>query len=86
MKNNYNTTISLRCNTCGGTDFNFNDDKTYVKCESCSREYLGGYNELVKLNQNNINREVNNIAQEVKKDLIKDMQNAFKGSKYIKIK
>jgi len=85
MKNNYNSTISLRCITCGGAGFDFNNDKTYVKCETCGREYLGGYDELVKFNEANIQREVNKKAEEIKKDFVKDLQKAFNGSKYFKI-
>ena len=41
----------LRCITCAGEDFEFNEDKSYVKCTTCGREYLGGYDELLQYNQ-----------------------------------
>ena len=39
MKQQY--TGKLRCITCGDTEsFEFNDDKSYIKCVKCGREYL----------------------------------------------
>lgn len=89
MKENYNKSVQLRCSTCGGEDFNFNEDKSYIKCNLCNREYLGGYDELVEYNQENINENVQAMENEVRDDLQKlsDMfKNTFKGSKYIKFK
>lgn len=86
MKNNYNTTISLLCATCGGSDFDFNEDKTYVKCTKCNREYLGGYDELVSFNQRIIKKEIDIKAEEIRNDLMKDIHNAFKGNKNFRIK
>ena len=46
LKDNYE--IRLRCATCGCEDqFEFNDDKSYIKCTFCNREYFGGIEELV---------------------------------------
>ena len=42
----------LRCATCGSdSHFETNDEKTYIKCTMCNREYLGGYDELLELNK-----------------------------------
>ena len=91
MKKDYNKNIRLRCVVCGSdSDFESNEDKTYIKCTKCNREYLGGYDELVKLNQALIDEEVEATKQEVKEDLEKEihemLKKAFKGNKYIKIK
>lgn len=90
MKDNYQKSIQLRCATCGGESFNFNEDKSYVKCNLCNREYLGGYNELVEFNQENINENVESMKSEVRDDLHKELsdmfKNAFKGNKNIKFK
>jgi len=90
MKDNYKKDIQLRCATCGGEDFNFNEDKSYIKCNLCNREYYGGYDELVEFNQENIKEVVEDMKSEVQKDLQKEfsdiLKNAFKGSKYVKIK
>jgi len=90
MKDNYQKSIQLRCATCGGEDFNFNEDKSYVKCNLCYREYFGGYDELVEFNQENINEGIEDMKNEVQEDLPKELsdmfKNAFKGYKYIKFK
>ena len=91
MKDNYDRKIPLRCATCGScSDFEFDDDKSYVKCTKCNREYYGGYDELVELNQALIQEEIDAMKAEVKQDVEKDLHDAFKkalkGHKYIKFK
>ena len=91
MKDSYNRQIPLRCATCGSSsDFEFNEDKSYVKCTKCNREYFGGYDELVELNQANIQEELNAMKAEVKQDaekyLHESLKKAFKGNKFIKFK
>jgi len=90
MKESYNKTIKLRCITCGDTDFEFNDDKSWIKCNRCGKEYPEGYDELVKLNQELINQELDKSKEEILKDTQKDitdmLKEAFKGNKNIKFK
>ncbi len=90
MKKSYDKTVRLRCVSCGDTNFEFNDEKTWVKCTRCNREYQGGYDELLALNQGTINTELEETATELKKDLQKEMHNmlkeVFKNNKNIKIK
>ena len=91
MKDSYNKSIQLRCIVCGSADaFEYNEDKSYVKCKKCDKEYLGGYDELVEYNQAYIQNEIGDLRQKVKNDLKKDIHdifmNAFKGSKNIKFK
>lgn len=90
MKDNYNKSISLRCDTCGDTSFEFNKNKSWVKCKRCEREYHGGYDELVNLNQGDIDEQLNEIKKKVTHDLKQDfdkmLKDAFKGSKNIKLK
>jgi hypothetical protein len=56
----------------------------------CNKEFPGGYDELVELNQANIDAAVEDKKAEIQKDLAKELNDrlkkAFKGSKYIKIK
>jgi hypothetical protein len=91
MKENYNTSIELRCIVCGMDDcFEHNEDKSHIKCTNCGKEYIGGYDELVECNQQEIDSVIESkkdeIATDLKKD-IKDMfKNTFKGNKFIKIK
>ena len=39
MKNNYSKSIALKCITCGGENFEVNEDESYIKCNLCDREY-----------------------------------------------
>jgi hypothetical protein len=90
MNENYNQSIGLKCLTCGDNNFTFNDDKSWVKCNRCNREYQGGYNEIVELNQPEINSEIqemkNVFINNAKIELNKIMKNTFKGNKNIKSK
>lgn len=79
MKSDYNKSIRLRCVVCGSdSDFEHNEDNSYVKCTRCNKEYLGGYDELVELNQEYIAEELDNIKAEVAKDLEKELSNSIK--------
>jgi hypothetical protein len=91
MKKNYSKSIQLRCVVCGSADdFEFSEDKTYIKCRKCNREYPGGYNELVKLNKGHIDEEIEQvkaeIGREVKKELSEMLKTAFKGNKHFKVR
>jgi len=90
MKDSYNKSIQLRCIVCGDSDFEMNEDKTWIKCNRCGKEYPGGYDELVELNQGNINSEFekmkNELATDAKKEITDMFKNAFKGNKNIKFK
>ncbi len=90
MKDSYNKNIQLQCTACGDSQFEFNDDKSWVKCVRCGKEYLGGYDELVELNQNVIIQELDEAKKEILKDAQKDInemfRNSFKGSKNFKFK
>lgn len=91
MKKNYSRSISLRCVVCGSADhFEYNDDKTYVKCTLCNREYLGGQEELQEMNEAMIAEEVESLKKEVSEDLKKGfretLKKEFRGSKSFTLK
>ena len=91
MKKDYSKSIQLRCVVCGSdSDFKSNEDKTYIKCTKCNREYLGGYDELVELNKGLIDEEIERTKEEVVNDLQNEiasmLKKSFKGNKYFKIK
>lgn len=91
MKESYNVSIRLRCIVCGSdSDFECNEDKSYIKCKKCNREYHGGYDELVELNESLISEEIEAtkqvIANDAKEEILKSLKTAFRGNKYIKIK
>ena len=58
------------------------------KCISCEREFAK--DELIQENAENIDEHLSEIKEEVMKDVSKEVKNtlkeAFRGSKYIKIK
>ena len=85
LKDNY--TVKLRCATCGCDDhFEFNDDKSYVKCTMCNREYLGGIEELKELNEEAFDELKGQIADDAKSYIQDELRKAFKGNKCIKFK
>ena len=90
MKKDYSFSVKLRCPVCGSTDIDLSEDKTYGICKMCNKEFPGGYDELVELNQAIIEAAVDEKKEEITKDLEKELHDrfkkAFKGSKYIKIK
>lgn len=90
MKRNYDFSVQLRCPICGSSDIDVTEDKTYGKCNMCNKEFPGGYNELVELNQANIQNEIEAKEAEIKKDVEKDIHDmfkkAFRGNKFFKIK
>lgn len=79
MKDVYCKYIKLHCATCGAEDF-FETDKLsgIIICTKCNRNYNGGYDELVDLNQKRIDDELELTKEEIEKDLSKDIQNMFK--------
>jgi DNA-directed RNA polymerase subunit RPC12/RpoP len=80
-------TARLRCATCGNdSDFEYNEDQSYIRCNLCNREYLGGYDELVSLNTEVKQQIESEIRKETKKELENMLKRAFGRSKNITIK
>ncbi len=67
MKDKYEKSVTLRCVTCGDTELEYSEDKTIIVCNRCGKEYPGGYDELVALNQPEIDREVEKLEKEALK-------------------
>jgi len=85
LKDSYE--IRLRCATCGCEDqFEFNEDKSYVKCTFCNREYLGGIDELKELNQEVFDGVKAEIVKDAAAYIKEEMAKALKGCKNIKFK
>ena len=63
-----------RCMECFEDRFEWNDDKSYVRCKVCGREYKGGYNELVDLNRKYIEK---NGPGKYKNDIAKTIKSIF---------
>lgn len=89
MNKHYDFTVQLHCPVCGSTDIDISDDNAYGKCNTCNKEFLGGYDELVESNQSFIQDAIDAKKDEIKKDIERDLKNrlknAFKGSKNVKI-
>lgn len=89
MKDSYNKSIDLRCISCGDSNFEFNEDKSWLKCNCCGKEY-NGYDELVELNQETIKLEIEKTKEEIGKDLQRELNDtfkkSFKGNKNIKFR
>ncbi len=66
-----------------------NDDKTYIKCNKCGKEFTHGYDELVELNQSNIQNGIDEMKDELigdaKKYLHDSLKKALKGNKHVKL-
>ena len=82
-----NCSIMLRCATCGSDDhFEFNEDKSYIKCTMCNREYFDGLEELKELNEKSFEDLKEQIADNARSYIQGELRRMFKGNKYIKIK
>ena len=88
----YDRQVTLLCPTCGCTDMEIlhGSEETIelVKCPSCGRELTK--EELINENSENIKANLNEVKEEIQKDLVKEMQknlkDAFKGNKHIKFR
>lgn len=85
MKDHYN--MKLRCATCGSEDnFEYNEDKSYVKCKLCNREYFGGIKELVTYNIETYEAFKEQMAEDVRTSIQDELCKVLKGCKNIKLK
>lgn len=79
MKDNYTREIKLQCVVCGSNeDFDSNEDKSYIKCTNCGKEYYGGQDELSECNQALIDEEIKEIKEEVIGDLTSELKKIFR--------
>ena len=80
LKNkDYSRNIALQCVVCGDTEsFTNNEDESYIICNRCGREYLGGKDELIKLNKQLIDTKIDEMKAEVTKDLQTELNKKIK--------
>ena len=84
--------IELRCPTCTGTQFQYDDDldadNASVRCIGCDR--VLAKDELIRENAENIDAHASEIGKKVIDDFALEMKrrlrSAFRGSKHIKFK
>ena len=86
--NKHNRSVPLLCSVCGGKDFSSTEDNDLVICAACNFELTR--DDLISRNQESINMHVAEVKRDVVKDveaqLKKSLQDAFRGSKNIKIR
>ena len=76
MKDDYSKSVSLMCTTCGGKDFEFDDDQGPVRCIGCDRTF--GRDELIHENGEVIESELEEITSNIISDLEGDFAELFK--------
>ena len=84
----YNRKITLLCPVCGSSEMEHAEDSEIVKCIGCGKELTN--DELIQENGVSIDAHVNEVKEELTKDIEKQfndmLKKAFKGSKNIRIK
>ena len=77
MKDNYSRQFSAQCGTCGGSEFEFDDDGGPIRCTSCDRIYASS-DELIGENGGRIERQIQDMGSDIIKDVEKDFSKLFK--------
>lgn len=82
----YDRSIEMHCPTCGGAQFEFdeNDEAAPMKCGACN--LLISRDELIAANGENIGAHLEQVKAEVASDISRKFRDAFKGSKLFKLK
>lgn len=76
MKDDYSRSVSMQCSTCGGTDFEFEDESSPVRCAGCDRVFT--HEELIRENGARIESEVEDVKAQIVADIRKDFSKMFK--------
>lgn len=77
MKDEYSRTISLRCSTCGGGDFEYENEEGPIRCTGCDRVYVR--DELIQENGLGIEHGIEEAMTEIVDDVHKEFAKIFKG-------
>lgn len=77
MKDNYSRSVSMQCSTCGGTQFEFDEDGGPIRCTGCDRVYATK-DELIAENGARIEGEVEGMKSDILGDVKKDLSKMFK--------
>ncbi len=76
MKTDYSRSVSMQCPTCGGMDFEFNEEGGTVRCTGCDRAY--DRQKLIRENGGRIDAHVEEMKSEIMADVRKDFAKMFK--------
>ena len=81
MKDDYSRSISMKCASCGGTQFEYDDEdeSSVIRCAECDRVYTR--DELMRANQARIDAGIEEMKDDVFEDVRKDLSNIFKDFK-----
>lgn len=79
----YDRTINLYCPICASLEFE-SEDSERVICSGCNTGFERA--ELILQNSESIDAHKKEIAEEVARDLKKQLKDAFKGNSFIKVK
>lgn len=79
MRRDYSRSISLQCSTCGGTDFEFEDEHSENRCIGCERVF--SREDLIQENNARIENEVEDLKSQFIADVRKDFKKMFKNLK-----
>jgi len=77
MKNDYSRSVTLRCPTCAGDQFSFDDGNDQATCEACGLETTR--DALIAENAEAIELAKTEMVSEIKKDIVSDFRKAFRG-------
>lgn len=76
MNSDYSRSVAMQCATCGGTNFEYEDENSPVRCVGCDR--ILSRDELIKENDPRVDQEIENIKTEFISDIKKDFKKLFK--------
>jgi hypothetical protein len=76
MKDAYSKSVLLMCTTCGGKDFEFDDDEGPVRCIGCDRTF--DRDQLIHENGEVIDLELEEIKNKIVSDIEKDFAKILK--------
>lgn len=80
----YNRSVSLCCPTCGGVEFSTDAESGLHTCAACGREM--SREELLEANAESIEAHADEMKKEIVADFRKQLQQSFRGNKWIKLK
>lgn len=78
--------VTLYCPTCGLSDFYHDEDKSYIKCNNCEREFHGGLEEVLEYNQKQVDEALEQESEKLLNDFGKTLENQFKNNVHFKFK
>lgn len=76
MKANYSRPVPMQCTTCGGMEFELDEESGSVHCTGCDRTY--DRQELIQENGGRVDAHFDEMKSEIMADVRKDVAKMFK--------